>query len=236
MHSRSLLRFFRSENEFRPPEQPAGIEYNQAHYIFVMDANQLFSEIAAAGLLIDNDWTVKQSDEYDSRTSHIYMCNTVDDLVHYSKVRNLNDFEISYAFHRWRNFKRHEAWLLLIVETVPGAKLSGEKFHKQKDFQISIGSSIHPFDLKVTRFPNSAKTDLSDSDLAKWFYEHQSRQGRFHLANRFFIVGEPEAALYNIELARQTLGKFAQSMTSFRHLIEHSDGEFSRAVVLRQTH
>jgi hypothetical protein len=199
-----------------------------------MDAEQLFNEIKDAGLLIDNDWKVKQSDQYDARTSHIYKCNSVDDLIHYSKAQDLNDFEISYASHRWRNFKRHEAWLLLILEIVPGVELSTEKFHKQQDFHLTVDSSRHPFDLKVTRFPSSAKTDLSDSDLAKWFYEHQSTQGRYHIANRFFIVGKPEAVLYDIGLARQTLQKFAQNMTSFRHLIEHKNGQISRAVILQQ--
>ena len=201
-----------------------------------MDAQQLFDEISAAGLLIDNDWKVKQSDEYDARTSHIYKCNSVDDLVRYSKTENLNDFEISYASHRWRNFKRHEAWLLLIVEMVPGVHLTTEKFHKQQDFKLSVGPSTHPFDLKVTRFPSSVGKNLSDPELAKWFYEHQSRQGRYHIANRFFVVGNPESALYDINLARQTLGRFAQSMSAFRHFVEHSDGEFSRAVVLRQNY
>ena len=199
-----------------------------------MDAEQLFEEITAAGLLIDSDWKVMQSDKYDARTSHIYKCNSIHDLMHHSKVHKLNDFEISYAYHRWRNFKRHEAWLLLIVEIVPGVELSAEKFHKQQDFHLTVGTSRQPFDLKVTRFPSSAKIDFSDSELAKWFYEHQSRQGRYHIANRFFVVGNPESALYDIALARRTLEKFVQNMTGYRHFIEHSNGQVSRAVILPQ--
>ena len=199
-----------------------------------MQAVEIFEEISKADLLIDNNWRVKQNDKYDARTAHIYHCNTVHDLNRFASDKGLDSSEISYSIHRWRNFKRHEAWLLLICETVPGVTLTIDKFHKHQDFYLNTDGEEHPFDLKVTRLPSSVESSISDLELAYWMYLNQSRQGRFHLKNRFFIIGQPESALYNIEIARETLQTFCGQMSKYRHFIYHSDGGKSRAVVLRQ--
>jgi hypothetical protein len=88
--------------------------------------------------------------------------------------------------------------------------------------------------LTVTRYPRSAAQDLGNGELACWLYANQSQNSRHHLANRFFIVGQPESALYDIPLARETIAKFVVNMKAYRHFISHSNGEQSRAVVIRQ--
>lgn len=196
----------------------------------------LFEEIRLAGLLEPNSWRVRQTDQLDKRTSHIYKCETHQDLQRNARHKALSSEESAYATHRWRNFKRHEAWLSLIVALVPEAYLSGQSNHKSEDFLIAVNGERIPFDLKVTRFPHAAPSDLSDSRLAKWFYENQSQQSRFHLANRFFVVGQPELALYDLELARTSLLSFASDMPRYRHFVRHPNGVESRAVVLRQVH
>ena len=198
-------------------------------------AELLFREIEQAGLIIDNAWLIKQNDTLDRRTAHIYDCRTIDELRQQAQSKSLSEEEFMYSLHRWRNFKRHEAWMSLLFEQVPQISLPENAFHKKQDFFIATaeGESV-PFDLKVTRYPKALPPGAPDKVLAEWFYENQSKQGRFHLANRFFIVGQPEAALYDISLARQTVGKFVEKMSNFRHFIEHSDGTRSRAVILRQ--
>lgn len=197
-------------------------------------AADLFGEIERAGLFLDNSWKVKQNDHLDQRTSHIYECRTLDELHEIAAKKSLAEEEQMYAVHRWRNFKRHEAWLALLFEQVPSISLPPKAFHKQQDFFIAANGEDIPFDLKITRYPHSAGSGLDDRELAEWFYKNQSRQGRFHLANRFFVVGQPEAALYDIDLARKTVGEFVQSMSKFRHFIQHDTGQSSRAVILRQ--
>lgn len=198
-------------------------------------AADLFGEIERAGLFLDNSWKVRQNDLLDQRTSHIYQCRTLDELREIALKKTLSDEEQMYAVHRWRNFKRHEAWLALLFEQVPSISLPEKAFHKQQDFFIEANGENIPFDLKITRYPHSAGEGLSDRELAEWFYKNQSRQGRFHLANRFFVVGQPEAAVYDIDLARATVADFVQHMSRYRHFIDHGNGQSSRAVILRQS-
>lgn len=200
----------------------------------MQSAEDLFGEISRAGLQIDNSWLIKQTNALDARTGHIYSCNTLADLNEFAKKLSLSESEASYAIHRWRNFKRHEAWQSLILENVPETKIANDRHHKTIDFVIHTENGDVAFDLKVTRYPKSARESLSNQQLAEWFFRHQSREGRFHLANRFFVVGQPEDALYNLSLARETIRHFSQDMRSFRYFVEHDDGLSSRAVILRQ--
>jgi hypothetical protein len=197
-------------------------------------AAELFGEIERAGLFLDNSWKVKQNDQLDRRTAHIYQCRSLDELREKAEEKKLSEHEKLYALHRWRNFKRHDAWQALLFEQVPLISLPEKEFHKQQDFLISSDGEDIPFDLKITRYPNTARQGLSDRELAEWFYENQSQQGRFHRANRFFVVGEPERALYDIDLARRTVADFVQNTSKFRHFINHPDGQTSQAVILRQ--
>lgn len=198
-------------------------------------AESLFEEIRQAGLQLTNDWTVRQNNALDERTRHIYSCHTLGELENRASQLRLSVDEIQYAIHRWRNFKRHEAWQSLLFEQVPAIRLVDNPFSKKQDFLVSTPEEEIPFDLKVTRYPKSAQDNLSDFALADWFYRNQSNEGRFHLANRFFIVGQPEEALYDLVLARETIGRFVKDMRLFRHFVSHPDGTKSRAVLLRQS-
>jgi hypothetical protein len=197
-------------------------------------AEVLLEDIGRAGLMLNNDWVVKQNDLLDARTSHIYSCETLADLEYESFTRDLDEQEFAYAIHRWRNYKRHDAWLALLVELVPGLVLYPEARDKSRDFSVTVDGNQVYFDLKVTRYPRSAVPDLGDGELACWLYANQSQNSRHHLANRFFIVGQPESALYDIPLARETIAGFVANMKAYRHFISHSNGEQSRAVVIRQ--
>jgi hypothetical protein len=197
-------------------------------------AETLFLELERASLLVDNSWQIKQNDSLDLLTSHIYSCRTIEELKFFAMEKSLSDTQFEYSIHRWRNFKRHEAWLALLFEQVPQISLPKKSFHKTQDFIIHASNQDIPFDLKITRFPFSAQPNLTDSELASWFYENQSTQSRYHLANRFFVVGQPESALYDLSSARFRISEFVTDMSKFRHFIHHSNGSSSRAVVLRQ--
>ena len=200
----------------------------------MQSAEELFEEIRRAGLQLNNSWLIKQTNDLDSKTGHIYHCKTLADLTEFAKKLSLTESESNYATHRWRNFKRHEAWQSLILENVPETRIENDRHHKTIDFIIHTETGDVAFDLKVTRYPKSASEGLSNQQLAEWFFSHQSREGRFHLANRFFVVGQPEDALYNLSLARETISLFARDMRSFRYFVEHDGGLTSRAVILRQ--
>jgi hypothetical protein len=120
------------------------------------------------------------------------------------------------------------------LESEPKIRLAKDPRNRTVDFFIKTDSGDVGFDLKVTRYPRGAGEGLSNQHLAEWFFRNQSKEGRFHLANRFFIVGQPEEALYDLGLARETIRIFSQDMRSFRYFVRHQDGLSSRAIVLRQ--
>jgi hypothetical protein len=92
------------------------------------------------------------------------------------------------VLHRWYNYHTHQAALDIILDH---ARTYPEKdpFHHTVDFYLDgVG-----FDLKLTRFPGRYGRDLAHArahpgDLARWLYQNQSNQGRFHAANRLFVV------------------------------------------------
>ena len=197
-------------------------------------AENLFREIALAGQQVDNAWIVRQTDILDRRTAFIYNCRTIIEIDSQSQQGALSSDERIYALHRWRNFKRHEAWLSLLFEQVPGIVRPENSYDKKKDFILSTPNHQRlAFDLKVTRYPKALGAKVSDKTLAEWFYSNQSRQGRFHLANRFFVVGSPESLLYEVDAARNTVAKFVSNISGYTHEVSHLNGTQSVAVVLR---
>ena len=174
-----------------------------------------------------------QNDLLDAKTNYIYRCQTVDQLEDNAQSLKLNRIEMFYAIHRWRNFKRHDAWLNLLVESVPLIKMSDQIYDKKADFIFLTPEGPVEFDLKVTRLSKKVSVEIPDQKLAAWLYSNQSRQSRYHLANRFFVVGHPESTLYDLELAQSTINEFALTPKKFRFFIDHPNGEQSRAVVLR---
>jgi len=202
----------------------------------VEPAESLFREIALAGQQIDNSWLIKQTDALDRRTSFIYNCRTIIEIDTQSKQGVLNSDEKIYALHRWRNFKRHEAWLSLLFEQISGIIRPENSYDKNRDLIFPTPNhGLLAFDLKVTRQPRAIGAEVSDKKLAEWFYSNQSRQGRFHLANRFFVVGNPESLLYEVDAARATVAKFVSNSNAFIHDISHSNGTKSVAILLRHS-
>jgi hypothetical protein len=71
----------------------------------------------------------------------------------------------------------------------PRTRPEPDPFHHTVDFYLDERG----FDLKLTDFPQRFGHDLAyarthTEDLARWLYRRQSQQGRFHVANRLFVV------------------------------------------------
>jgi hypothetical protein len=173
----------------------------------------LFSELRDLFINQSGTWKIKQNDFLDNRTAFIYKVDSREELKKIAGTSGLTKSEFIYAEHRWRNFKRHEAWLSLIVEFWPDSRLASDPRDKSKDFSIRIGGKWIDFDLKVTRYPRSVAANFDDLQLAIWMYVNQSNQQRFHLKNRVFVVGQPEASIYEYELAKKLVKQSGEHLT-----------------------
>lgn len=197
-------------------------------------ALQIYSEFSLLENHIEANWRIRQNNILDNRTIFVYKCNTYQELQAHFRYSNLTVIEINYASHRWRNLRRHDAWMYLLFSMIEGVTPNPVKRDSKCDFFLDHGGDKKPFDLKLTRYPKSAPPDLSDNDLAMWLYQNQSKQSRFHLNNRFFVIGQPEQALYIESSTRNTLSNFVKSAEFNIIKIFFSDSQSANSIVLRQ--
>lgn len=144
------------------------------------------------------EWPKKQDDSWDSLSKFIYYTRYYSELL--NKINKVtldssskNDFE-KYVICRWYNF-----WTSQIIEKhifVQHLNVREEenKYHKTIDFYID---KIN-FDLKCSVFPKYFKFEISTfnifnvikdpSELINWLYLKQSKEGRWHISNRLFII------------------------------------------------
>jgi hypothetical protein len=99
----------------------------------------------------------------------------------------LDDFA-AYVLRRWYNFQTHNAVLDMILAH-PRTRPEPDPFHHTVDFYLDERG----FDLKLSDFPRRYGHDLAyarthPDDLARWLYQRQSQQGRYHAANRLYLV------------------------------------------------
>jgi len=140
-------------------------------------------------------WGRVQGDEWDRASRFIYTTRTLDVLRRETKRAAaevglpLRDFG-RYVIRRWYNFHTHQAALDVILAH-PRTRPEPDPFHHSVDFYLD-GEG---FDLKLTSLPQGfgpgnsvAYARTHPEELARWLYEHQSAQGRFHAANRLFVV------------------------------------------------
>jgi len=138
-------------------------------------------------------WGRVQGDAWDRASRFIYQIKDLDTLR--SETRRaaselslpLRDFG-SYVIRRWYNFHTHQAVLNIILNHT-STRPESDPFHHTVDFYLD-GEG---FDLKLTRLPRGFKHGIDyaqahPGELTRWLYVHQSKQGRFHAANRLFVV------------------------------------------------
>ncbi len=138
-------------------------------------------------------WPRKQTDVWDRVSRFIYRVENLDRLRELTKQAarqhglSPHDFG-SYVIHRWYNFHTHQVALEIILDH-PHTEPEEDPFHHTVDFYLD-GEG---FDLKLTRLPYGFDGGLDHARahpeaLARWLYVNQSQQGRFHAANRLFVV------------------------------------------------
>jgi hypothetical protein len=138
-------------------------------------------------------WGRVQGDEWDRASRFIYSIRTLNTLRRETRrvaaEMGLPPRDLGrYVIRRWYNFHTHQA-ALDIVLAHPRTRPEPDPFHHTVDFYLG-GEG---FDLKLTGLPRGFGHDLAyarayPEDLARWLYVHQSVQGRFHSANRLFVV------------------------------------------------
>ena len=137
-------------------------------------------------------WGRVQNDAWDSHCQFIFRLRTVDAVR--ARAREVADEQqldggafVPYALRRWYCFWGARVAELLFLRH-PGVVAGPPKDH-EVDFTVDGV----PFDLKTSEVPRQfvARLDewLDDAAVAAaWFYTHQSRERRFHTANRLFLV------------------------------------------------
>jgi hypothetical protein len=139
-------------------------------------------------------WGRVQNDAWDRLCHFIFRLRTAEAVRKHAAdaarkqgaAVDLADFT-SYALRRWYCF-----WGARLAELLffgyPTVKPGPPKDH-EVDFTIDGV----PFDLKTSEVPRAYAGRLADllddpAEAAAWFYAHQSRERRFHAANRLFLV------------------------------------------------
>lgn len=137
-------------------------------------------------------WGTKQTDGLDAQTRFIYNTPLFNDLIKIieTKFGGKENYELTknYTLNRWFNFYSAMA-VEAIFKTHPKVKVAQNPKDKKVDFFID---GI-PFDHKTTVFPKGLKMSFNEAinkpvEIINWLYKNQSKQGRFHLKNRLFVV------------------------------------------------
>lgn len=135
-------------------------------------------------------WPCQQNWRLDNLTSFIYKEPRYWMLAEHLQGRvEEADFEYTLAYARCRWINYHSA---RGVEQIFCEHPSVEPYiarHRLVDFTIA-GEA---FDLKTTCFPATyaggfEETKKNPEYLLRWLYRHQSLSGRYHTANRLFVV------------------------------------------------
>jgi hypothetical protein len=143
-------------------------------------------------------WGRVQDDAWDRASRFIYQVQTLDALRRETRrVAAEMGFPVRdfarYVIRRWYNFHTHQV-ALDIVLSHPHTRPEPDPFHHTVDFYLDeAGLRPEGFDLKLTSLPKGFGHDIGyaqahPEELARWLYTNQSAQGRFHGANRLFVV------------------------------------------------
>ncbi len=138
-------------------------------------------------------WGRPQGNQWDGLSRFIYRTETLEGIQRQARrAANANGLDQSafeaYAIHRWYNFHTHNQ-ILRMALAHPDVTPEPNRTHHSIDFYLRG----LPFDLKISRFPRAYRRPFEFAQqnphhLAQWQYENQSKQGRYHTGNRFFII------------------------------------------------
>ena len=131
-------------------------------------------------------WGRKQNDAWDHQTNFIYGIYRWDMVK--QRVNKLDAPLREYAINRWFNFWSAQAVERIFCE-LPGVTANLNQYDRLVDFSI-VGIK---FDHKTSVFPKQYGHPLqfareNQAHLIQWLSQNQSRQQRYHTANRLFIL------------------------------------------------
>jgi hypothetical protein len=143
-------------------------------------------------------WGRVQDDDWDGLSRFVYRLRSAASVraeaERVARARGVDPTAFGhYALRRWFCFGGARIAELLF-QTHPSVR-PGPPRHHEIDFTIDGV----PFDLKTSEVPRRFLDALDElvadpSRVAAWLYEHQSREGRYHSANRLFLLlCDPEA-------------------------------------------
>ena len=198
----------------------------------VSSVESRFRDLEEVQERVPTSWLVRQRDALDRATAFIYSATSLAEVLQQSRTARLDEQTTSYAQHRWKNFVRHDAWLDLLYAEFPGCRPFENARDRTKDLYVPVGRNEVIFDLKVTRWPSRLEKSASLPEVARWMYLNQSQQQRFHLDNRLFVVGDPEAAVCRYELALDTVDNFRRQAESFVFNLAFESGSATAGVLL----
>ncbi|MFL7792354.1 MAG: DNA methyltransferase [Anaerolineae bacterium] len=170
-------------------------------------------------------WGRVQGDEWDRASRFIYSITNLNALRRETKRVTaelglpLNDFG-RYVIRRWYNFHTHQA-VLDIILAHPHTRPEPDPFHHTVDFYLGEASpQSEGFDLKLTTLPKGFDHDIAyardhPEELARWLYSNQSTQGRFHAANRLFVVLHDAIDPKNTWKLRRDFSRLEQAIADF---------------------
>ncbi len=174
-------------------------------------------------------WGRKQCNSWDRSTRFIYNTYSVASLL--KLCEPFDEEHRNYALNRWYNF-----WSSKGVEELfalhPNVTAQKDRYDKLVDFTID---SI-TFDHKSTRFPQKYPKSIEKArenprDLIEWLYKNQSKEGRFHLKNRLFIVvydsekGTHWKVKAEISLLKSHIDSYVESFSENKlHRFDFGDG------------
>lgn len=185
-------------------------------------------------------WGRVQGDEWDRASRFIYRLTNLNALRRETKRvaaelgLPVSDFG-RYVIRRWYNFHTHQAALDVILAH-PRTSPELDPFHHTVDFYLKDEG----FDLKLTTLPKGFGHDIDyaqshPEELACWLYTHQSTQGRFHTANRLFVVLHDEIdpkrtweLRRDFQQLEQTIGDFLDEPRLIQVAFEDQEGAHHR--------
>ncbi len=162
-----------------------------SYFMETLNLKRLEIQLKKCYPFIEN-WGRKQTNNWDKQTNFIYKVRHFQTLeseikIRFDKESNFEELRI-YALNRWYNF-----WSAKGIEAIfcsyPNVKPHSDPYHQFIDFWIDE----IPFDHKTSVFPKGYTKSMkfareNPADLLGWLYDNQSKQKRFHLQNRLFLI------------------------------------------------
>lgn len=146
--------------------------------------NKIQPELQECKPILLSQWGV-QGDKKDYDTGFIYYCQT---LLQVIELSDTNGVDLQYAVHRWYNY-----WCSKWAEHSL-CKYGATPEPNQKHHDIDVFIDGVPYDVKVTVLakdcpPNTnLKTRSGKNEYIKWLIENQSKESRYHSANKLYFV------------------------------------------------